>query len=252
MHKKILLAGTIGLSFAASHPAWAHVDYGDLDAFPSQTNTFSRTGWFRGTDTPATGCGLDGTPECLGDSHNLQFFKFTLIKDSTVTISFTSIQNGLDPAFSLYRGLLPDEAHDDSATDPKNALDENFNPVPHPTDSAYWDSNNIREGQFNAFGTWSMANDSDEWAEIQYLTHRNDSSALTPGSAEILANYFLNAGSYTVAAAGATNAGIDALLSGTVSFSSSPVPLPSAIWLMGSTLAGLGVFSRRRSRQDSR
>ncbi|PPD35659.1 MAG: hypothetical protein CTY19_00995 [Methylomonas sp.] len=247
MNKKLILAGAIGLSIFGSSSAFAHVDYGDLNAFPTQSTTFLRKGWFAGTDTPLSGCGLDGTAECLGDSHQLQFFKFSLAQDSLINLSFTSIQNGLNPAFSLYRGLLPDEAHDDTSTDPLNAVDGNFDPISHPTDSAYWDSNNIREGQFNAFGNWSMANDDEAWAEIVYITHKNDFSASSVGSVEALTNYFLQAGSYTVAAAGATSSGPSALLQGTIAFSASPVPVPGAVWLFGSAIAGLIGFGKRKS-----
>jgi hypothetical protein len=245
--KKTTSLASLGLLLAASNSAFAHVDYGDLNLFPSQTTTFTRIGWFRGTDNPVSGCGIDGTPECLGDSHLMQFFKFTLSQDSDVTISFTSGQNGLNPAFSLYSGLLPDEAHDDTTFDPLNALDSNFDPIPHPTDSAYWNSSNIREGQFNALGSWSMANDSDEWAEIQYITHMNSNSLSSVGASEVL-NYVLQAGSYTIAAAGASSSSVNALLSGTLSFSAVPVavPLPSAVWLMGSAVAGFGAMGGRR------
>lgn len=246
MNNKLILAGAIGLSIFGSSSAFAHVDYGDLNAFGTQGNTFQRKGWFLGTDTPLTGCGSDDTPECLGDSHQLQFFKFTLAQDSLINLSFTSNQNGLNPAFSLYRGLFADEAHDDTSTDPLNAVDGNFDPIPHPTDSAYWDSNNIREGQFNAFGNWSMANDDEAWAEIEYITHKNDSSAFTVGSVEALTNYFLQAGSYTVAAAGATSSGASALLNGTIAFSASPVPVPGAVWLFGTAIAGLVGFGKRK------
>lgn len=246
MNKTKSLTTSIGILLAISGSAFAHVDYSDLNAFSTQTNTFSRNGWFRGTDNPTNGCNLDATAQCLGDSHQLQFFKFTLDQDSNVSLTFTSNQNGLDPAFSLYKGLLPDEAHDDSSTDPLNAVDNNFEPAPHPTDSHYWDSNNIREGQFDALGNWSMANDDGSWSEIEYLIHKNDNSLSNAGAFETL-NYFLKAGSYTIAAAGASTSSVNALLSGTMSFSPTPVPLPSAIWLMGSVLAGLITVGRRRN-----
>lgn len=246
--KKTSSLVSIGILLAASNVAFAHVDYGDLNLFPTQSNTFTRIGWYRGTDNPSSGCSIDGTSECLGDSHLMQFFKFTLSQDSEVTISFTSGQNGLDPAFSLYSGLLPDEAHDDTTLDPLNALDGNFDPIPHPTDSAYWNSSNTREGQFNALGNWSMANDANEWSEIEYITHMNSSNSATIGASEVL-SYVLQAGSYTIAAAGANTSNVNALLAGTVSFSAVPVtavPLPAAVWLMGSAVGAFGAMGRRR------
>jgi hypothetical protein len=246
----LLTAAAAGLLLGLSGPALAHVDYADLNAFPTQSDSFNTKGWFLGTDNPASGCSIDGTSQCLGDSHDLRFFKFTLSQDSWVTIAFSANatnSGGLNPAFSLYQGLLPNESHDDTPTDPLNAVDGDFEPVQHPTDSAYWDSNNVREGQFNALGTWSMANDEGEWAEITYITHVNANSAAGPGASETLLNYLLAPGSYTVAAAGASTAAVSANRSGTVSFSATPVPVPAAVWLMGSALAGLGAF-RRRSR----
>ena len=98
--------------------ASAHVEYVDLSdpiTSPGGVNgsTFSNFGWYAGT-TPT-----------LGDTHQLAggaFFKFHLDQASRVSITFSDDGNAglLNPAFSLYSGLLPDDGHDDSNVDPLN------------------------------------------------------------------------------------------------------------------------------------
>jgi hypothetical protein len=59
---------------------------------------------------------IDGTDADLGDSHQVSFFKFHLNQDSLVNITMTGANpTGLNPAFTLYAGLMGDEAHDDTA-----------------------------------------------------------------------------------------------------------------------------------------
>ena len=154
----------------------------------------------------------EGTRAVLGDSHHVlgagsYFYKFHLDGESVVTVvlaTATVERNGqtypagLDPAFSLYRGVLPLYGHDDTPDDPTNPVDEvNFLPVASPRDAApdghvyaphdgyrdtltfettgglYTPANdggnpdldgtpvNPFAGQFDALGDWSMAN---EWA----------------------------------------------------------------------------------------
>jgi hypothetical protein len=249
-----LLALAAGLMLTASHQAYAHVEYIDVGA-GSGTGTFSNVGWF------------DGTTATLGDSHDLAqgtFFKFHLDSASTVTITFgdTNSTGTLFPAFSLYSGLLPDEGHDDTAVDPLNpkASTFPFAKIASPVDdgltadafgriSPFRDTANVEfTGQFDALHSWSMANEGGDWSVIEYLTHVAATSGVNSIS---LVNFFLQPGDYTLAAAGnnqncAGGGGcVNTALAGTVSFSATPVPLPAALWMLGSALAGLGVVSRR-------
>ena len=83
-----------------------------------------------------------GTTATLGDTHELaggDFFKFHLDQASLVSISFSDNGNAgaLDPAFSLYSGLLPDDAHDDTNVDPLNpkAATPPFGKIASPVDN---------------------------------------------------------------------------------------------------------------------
>jgi len=204
----VTLVAMIGLA----HPAEAHVTYRDLDAPPTlvtttfsgvtisdpcmgkakacqSSNAFTRYGWRKGTEPG------------LGDSHqltvNAEFWKFHLNVPSKVTLTFTQGEAGMDPAFSLYQGLLPVAAHDDTPVDPLNPADETtFCATASPTDAhslpyTYILHDGFRDtasystmggldtdscspvnpyvGQFDAFASWSMANASGAWSRIQYV-----------------------------------------------------------------------------------
>lgn len=98
-------------------PAHAHVGYNDLgilsnigDSGTLTKTSFSSYGWVAGADND------------LGDSHQVArasgYFKFNLTQALTVNISVTAASVRMDPAFSVYAGLLPDGAHDYDAHDP--------------------------------------------------------------------------------------------------------------------------------------
>lgn len=270
--KRTLIAAAVAMC-AVQPRAEAHVAYFDLSANlfvdPSGASWdqeyFNNYGW------------SDGTRPTLGDSHNLAggvFFKFHLGSTARVDISFVdaSTTGLLNPAFSLYGGLLPDDAHDDAGIDPLNPSHLVLTPVAHavkdpsPVDngsttdlqgnvSPFRDTANVTFlGQFNALGDWSMANElgdtqtlaeaiaAGNWSVVKYIAH----VAPTGGSSVALLGYLLPAGDYTIAAGGGTAGGEVGELLGTVSFKASPVPLPAGLWLMGGALTGLLRHSRRR------
>ena len=222
-------------------PAGAHVTYTDLSnpaVSPGGINggSFSNSAWFAGTTAT------------LGDSHSLAggtYFSFHLGQASWVTIVFSdTFGTGLlNPAFSLYRGLFGDEAHDDTAVDPLNPAHLELFPTPHvvkdpsPVDdgvttdvfgrvSPFRDTVNVTfVGQFDALHSWSMANASGDWAVVQYVAHAAPQGA----NSVTLVNQLLPAGDYTIAAAG----GVDCTgnpgcvitnIDGTISYTATPVP----------------------------
>jgi len=72
--------------------------------------------------------------------------------------------------------------------------------------------------------------------------------ASTQGStASATLTLFLAAGEYTLILGGYNGTSPGANLAYTATISASPVPVPAAVWLFGSALAGLGVFGRRKS-----
>jgi hypothetical protein len=250
----------------ASITASAHVAYVDLSnplVSPGGTNggTFSDNGWYMGT-TPT-----------LGDSHLLgggTYFKFHVsAPGARVTITFSCVQpacpsGALNPAFSLYEGLLPNDGHDTVPFDTTNPLNPfpPFNKIQSVQDDgahadAYGRVSPFRNtvtttyvGQFDALHSFSLANESNEWSVAKYLTHVPP----TGGNSVSLNNYFLPAGDYTIAAAGGNTVLFNAAVPGTITLTQSPatqsVPMPAAaLWLLGLGLGAASCLFRGRGRR---
>jgi len=269
----ILRYAVPALLLAVAQPSFAHVDYvdlGDPEIAPGTGGaSFSNFGWYNGTTT------------ALGDSHSLAggvYFQFHLNQAALVSITFTdnSGSGALNPAFSVYQGLFAAEAHDDTTVDPLNPSHLVASPPPphnvyeaSPVDngvttdpltgfvSPFRDTaNNLYNGQFDALHSWSMANNSGEWHVVQYVTHAGTIiDASNPGqpipTSVSLIDYLLQPGDYTIAAAGAIvynpTYAVDGL-DGTISISSSPVPVPAAAWLFASAMGGFGFLRRRKGK----
>ena len=275
-----LLAASL---LALAQPAAAHVDYFDLsanlfvdgDGASFGQELFNDSGWFAGTQST------------LGDSHDVAggvFFKFHLDSAARVSISFRDSDNSglLNPAFSLYAGLLPGESHDDTRIDALNPSHLVVTPVPHVVKDASLADNGVAvdadgdvsplrdtvninfNGQFNALGDWSMANSD---ADVHCLSQPGgvcNAAALSAaaaagewsvvrylthvgpagGNGVQLLGYLLQAGDYTIAAGGGVAGGSNTGILGTLSFQASPVPVPGAVWLFGAGVVGL--LRRRR------
>jgi len=249
--KKSIVSSLALAGLFISGQALAHIHYHEaaIDG-PALTEAMTAHGWGYATDFfggPAVDDGNTG--RYLGDSHLMTFYSFNNPTAQEVTITLTSQAADLDPAFTLSKGLLPLEAHDNTAIDPLNMPGAAGSRAPHPKDSAYYDSNQyLREGQFNPFGKWSMANDAGEWAETDYVAHANNNTGMGAGQFETL-TLFLQPGDYMIAAAGAT---LDDLLpvanlaTLSITAATTAVPVPAAVWLFSSALAGMGVIGRRR------
>jgi hypothetical protein len=240
---------------AMATSAEAHVSYRDLDAAPALvTTTFSGAAIADPCAGATTGCQssnaftrfgwLHGTQPALGDSHNLtvnaELFRFHLSQTSTVTITVTQRQAGLDPAFSVYRGLLPSQAHDDAVADPLNpvaggcaaasAMDAATPPWTYQVHDGFRDTASYStlgglsgclpvtpfRGQFDAFASWSMANSAGLWAKVDFVaavgaaaftghnggTYVSGNHNTAVGTGETLTLVNLPPGDYTVAVGG--------------------------------------------------
>jgi hypothetical protein len=166
-------------------------------------------------------------------------FRLEALSFVSIRVTPEATADPLDVAFSLYSGILPDEATDDSAYDPLNPLDPvTFLPIASPTDSApsgawkYRSHDGFRDtlrfkttggvdgdgyplhpfvGQFDALGSFSMANSEavpgdpstapGSWGQLFHILSMNGKGA---GVAESVQSLALPAGEYTIAAGGAS------------------------------------------------
>lgn len=268
---------------ALAQPAAAHVDYFDLGAklFVDANGAsfgqelFNDSGWFAGTEAT------------LGDSHDVAggvFFKFRLDTAARVSISFSDSDNSglLNPAFSLYAGLLPAESHDDTRIDALNPSRLVVTPAPRVVKQASLADNGVAvdadgdvspfrdtanltfSGQFDALGDWSMANSD---ADVHCLAQAGGvcnaaalSAAAAAGEWSVirylthvapsggnkvqLLNYLLQADDYTIAAGGGVAGGSNSGILGTLTYQAAPVPVPGVVWVFAAGVVGL--LKRRR------
>ena len=200
-----LVLGIVATSDASAHvcnkpfavlPAADYVCEGQTYAGPTVSRdgtltyrqTFKKDGWIKGTN-----------PQ-LGDSHEIgggdgNFFVFHLDHRSRVTITFAAdqsiggagcpsgwgrpdiAQDSLKPAFTLYRGLLPGDGHDDAAFDPLNPVDDvDFAPSVSPVDAVPGDPGIPAFLMDPATGTFSpnpaFTGDVADWYSDHYRPHR--------------------------------------------------------------------------------
>ncbi|MBS4050374.1 MAG: peptidase M10 [Methylomonas sp.] len=256
--KKIIASVVVLIGMVFASQANAHIGYRSLDV----NNPF--------TDSVATDFGwYQGTQPTLGNSHDFRWFTFTLAQSSYVDISvaatgageffassrdvaganasdtpFTSV-GALDVAISLFSGVVPASSVE-SVTEVNGVL--NGFPVPGQGITTI----GTNAGPFGA-GIITLSNTGGDTSSISYLAHANDFGS---GVTEALNNVLLAAGQYTLLVGGASlplfaEDGITLLNDGTygvvASLSVQPVPVPGAVWLFGSAMAGLIGFGRRKS-----
>lgn len=342
MKIKLLSAAIASSGFMFAAPSQAHItntDMGTLGATP-----------LIGSATIIGSSWATGKRDTLGDSHAaIRFFKFNLSQATTLQISLNESVRSLpdrplNPAFSVYLGALPNQAHDDALLDEQNPMDNDFLPAMSATDHApgdpnirryipqgydesgaalvdanynvlvtenpiwntpnpngidlggltpaqwyaanYTPHNGYRDtlnytatgglvldpttntlqygdagylngylGQFDAFGSWSMANESGEWSKIEYISSANSTPCAGPNCETTSTGGYVNpghflsaidatvesmilrlaAGTYTVIAGSELGGG-----GGSAQLTLTAVPLPASFWLMGSMLWGFG------------
>ncbi|AEG01143.1 VPLPA-CTERM sorting domain-containing protein [Methylomonas methanica] len=266
--KKIIASVVVLVGLVFASQANAHVGYRSLDVnSPFTDSVTSDFGWY------------EGTQPTLTNSHHLRWFSFTIetagnydisvaslgagdftASSRTVTggtgSSFTSVGD-LDVAFSLFHGLVP-------ASSVESLTRTGTNPDGSPILGGFdvvgqgITTDGIQHSPSSLFaGDNTLTNSSGETGTISFITAVNQHGS---GMTESLSNYFLNKGIYTMLVGGASEPlfdtdGITLLNDGAYGVVASfmatpavqPVPVPGAVWLFGSALAGFVGFGRRKS-----
>lgn len=264
--KKIISSVLVLVGLMLGSQAYAHVSYNGRDLID---NAHSTTINGDGSTTYNWNGGLvggnygwaDGTDADWGDSHRIRFTKFeitnpgganvdisvwasdavkTLTTDTDGGTGDVAALGDLNPAFTMYKGVLPPSAYDWPVVNGANG-------TPHADDLR-------KEGLFQAFENVTMSNNSGVVGTLEYLTHVGAVNS-TDSSVSLL-SYFLAPGMYTMAVGGASgdgiplfaNAGLDNANRGfLVEMTVQPVPVPAAVWLMGSALVGLIGMRKQRA-----
>jgi hypothetical protein len=207
---------------------------------------------------------IDGTDADWADSHKTTWYSFTLTGMADVTLTFQQRSNangglGLIPGFTLYEGI----PHKSPA-----GLDHDYSPgaiVIREADCAATPGCTTTEGSFRSLTTFRITNDDDPNGTspivFNYIGHAYDGSVdygtgVIPGGDGIADNLVsktfthLAAGSYLAFVGGSNydsqNTGGNYGVYGTFSLTPSQVPVPGAVWLFGSALAGFFGWSRRK------
>lgn len=282
----LIAAGLI--SCLSAQPATAHIHYLDLQsqfqtAHADGSTTYDYTGIVKGNGVWANAADAN-----WANSHSIPWHKFDVTDpggayiDLSVTGGVTEY-SGLDllgdltPAFTLYRGLLPEGAHDGATPLPGkegmwNALgDTTMGNGPGPV----YDYSGVTYDPVTGAQIGEpvlVSNDPGEVGTIGYLAHAGQVDGTATSVS--LNHLFLAPGSYTVALGGACYECFphperldpaspfydptygDRLISieddaevtrgFNLGLTVHPVPVPAAVWLFGSGLVGLAGLARRK------
>jgi hypothetical protein len=240
-------------------------------AFSNQDRTVrSNAGWVAGLDA-TTG----------GDTHNTRFMYFNLAEAATInfTVNATANSNGaslLNPGYSLFSGAVPNVSHDGGYYPGKTTFAswspfaaENADILAQPDNGGI----GARWGDFRANADVTMrADDSLGNPIVSTMAYTGLFGANSNGNS-ISGQYTLGPGLYTIVVGGVNSTDLAALLSHAIAtngdyttpsgaltgynnarlarnfniqFDVAPVPLPAAVWLFGSGLAGVIAIARRR------
>ncbi|WP_152428844.1 hypothetical protein [Methylomonas sp. MK1] len=248
--KKLALAGAMGALMSVSGLASAHVTYNLAagDTFPPDG---SATGpWSDGDpgyigNLPATwvamihndggvansqtasGHGIGMGAKAYKDGatnwgHTADYGLFELHADAEVTITVSSDGSNLRPAFGLWSGW------DTAGSSSRH--------------QSYLNNGALNPMAASPLGTTLALVDASAWT-----------FAATQGTtATATLTRFLTAGNYTLILGGydGTVGGANLAYTATISAAASPVPVPGAVWLFGSAMAGLVGFGKRKTAEN--
>jgi hypothetical protein len=264
--------------FLSGGQASAHVVYGNslfsdasvidpITGFAGVGSTFSNqdrtvrsnAGWIAGLNA-ATG----------GDSHNARFLYFNLAGEATINFTVTALANTngaslLNPGYSIFSGAVPNVSHDGS---PYAGQTPFATWSPFANSAAGSSPSSQKWGEFRANANVTMAHSNGTTSTMTYtgLFGANGIGNTITGT------YTLGPGLYTLVVGGANSTDLAALLSHAIAtngdyttpsgaltgytnarlarnfniqFNVTPVPIPAAVWLFGTGLAGVVALARR-------
>lgn len=241
--RKQLLTVSVALmsisSLAQAHVSYTGRDLGSFDALSAASVSIANQvvtgnyGW------------ADAADADYGDSHKGRWFKFTLGQATDVTLSVsansaatsTSI-GGLLPSFSLYSGLAPSAAYDNSAISTAYRSTLGF----------------TTEGAWNARGNFSIGNDSGVISQLTLV----DYAANTGAASQVSKTFNLAAGTYSLIVGGSDyNAQFDTTATNfaksyglKVDLAVAAVPEPETYAMFMAGLGLMGLVARRRNRRQ--
>ncbi|MBU2568617.1 MAG: VPLPA-CTERM sorting domain-containing protein [Gammaproteobacteria bacterium] len=302
MYKNLVSIFAVAVAmFGFTQESLAHIGWSNQDAIWHAASTTDHGDgsttyhWQRGTVRTNWGW-ADATDADWGDSHQMKHVKFEITNPGGALVDITvkegavnfiphgstepaDAQLGLNPAFSLYRGISPaNHAEFDSSLGVAGANNNNAHSLyPHAVHDwhpsfTFADAGHLgKEGLISAHpnadngfrNQITMCNNGGQCGTQEYITHVGE---INHTANEVnLAGLFLTPGWYAIAVGGAADTGIPYFENAHIGFPNlgpiitadsfgfhvdltvRPVPVPAAVWLMGSALIGLAGFRKRRS-----
>lgn len=241
MFRKLAVAAALAALFsgaAQAHVSYTGRDLGSFDALSSASSSITNQvvtgnyGW------------ADATDADYGDSHKGRWFKFTLGNATDVSISVSANASatgasigGLLPGISLYSGLAPSSAYDNSSISQAYRNSLGF----------------VTEGSWNAMGNFSIGNDAGVINQLTLVDYAVD----TTKSGTVSKTFSLAAGTYSLIVGGNDyNAQLDTAAPNfgksygmTVTLGVAAVPEPETYAMLLAGLGLIGGIARRRARQ---